>query len=296
MFSFIGEAIDFREGVRSILSSPNQNYLVEVPANGLLSLWVESQSGFRQVDLPADVSLTDRVAASPLGFSLAVVSTQRALVQIFSTLPNNPVLAFSVSFADLGGAPKTLAISDDGNTLLFSLGNGDQDWLYAFQLGRQPQFVSAAASISSVAFGTTSRDAVLTDFGGNRVYLLHNLNGFFSPVLLADESAGISGPTAAAFSRDGQRVIVADSQSSSVEALALDGTLASSTPCAAVPRLLDRMIGNAVFRISDFDGSSVAVFDADSDLAVTFLIGALSQATSDAPDTRSLPRAGTNRR
>ena len=146
-----------------------------------------------------------------------------------------------------------------------------------------------------MAFAPNSKDAVVTDAVGNQVYLLLNSNGFFAPSLLAGENAGISRPVQAQFSRDGQQVVVVNSLSRIVQTFALDGTLGSSTPCGNAARLLVRMIGNAVFRITDFDGSSITVFDGDSAPAAAFLIGPLPQADAAASDGLPLARGGAAR-
>jgi hypothetical protein len=298
MFSLIGDRLDFGEDVATALSSPNQDYIAGVSATGVLSLWLDVPGGLGEFSLPGDVSLTSRVEFSPLGYGLAVISDERELVQIFYGLPNSPSLAFSASFSDLGGAPNALATSDDGTTLLFSIRNSNRDSLYAFQGRGHLQLVYVGGQISSVAFAPNSLTAVVTDAAANQVNLLLNLTGFFVPSLLADQNAGISGPNAAQFSRDGNQIVVAESRSGIVRTFALDGTPVSSTPVPppepglvapgrrviSLPQrrglrragerlLLSRMIGNAVFRITDFDGSSIAVFDGDSQPQAVFQIG-----------------------
>jgi len=297
MFSFIGNRVDVGDDVASVLSSPNQDYVTEVSATGVLSLWLGVPGGLGDFYLPGDVSLTSRVEFGPLGYSLAVISEERELVQIFYGLPNSPSKAFSASFSDLGGAPNVLAISDDGTTLLFTIRGDSRDSLYAFRGTGQLQLLYVGEQISSVAFAPNSLTAVVTDAAANQVNLLRNVTGFFVPSLLADENAGVSGPIAAQFSRDGKQIAVAESRTGIVQMFGLDGTLGSSTPARpqeGIPRpsrpmisisqrevhrpgverlLLSRMIGNAVFRITDFDGSSIAVFDGDSQPPAVFQVG-----------------------
>jgi hypothetical protein len=314
MFSFIGNRVAFGEEMASALSSPNQNYVAEVNASGVLSLWLDVPGSLGEFSLPEDVSLTSRVEFSPLGYSLAVISEGRELVQIFYALPNNPSLAFSATFSDLGGAPNVLATSDDGTTLLFSIRNGNRDSLYAFQGSGRLQLVYVGEGISSVAFAPNSLTAVVTDAAANQVNLLLNPTGFFVPSLLADQNAGVSEPIAAQFSRDGNQIVVAESRTGIVQTFALDGTLGSSTLARpsetrilgpsrrmisisqreahrpdAERLLLSRMIGNAVFRITDFDGSSIAVFDGDSQPPAVFQIGLEAEEGPSASDAGALP-------
>ena len=281
-FSFLGDPLDFGDDLAFIVSSPNQNYVAAVNTAGSLSLWVDVPGGLAQAALPADVSLTSRAISSPLGFSLAVVSDARGLLQVFSSLPNNPTLALSASFSDLGGAPRSVAVSDDGARVIFTIrskpdAGGREDSLYTFQSQGQPQLIWSARRIGSVAFAPNLQDAVAADEAANQVRLFRNANGFFAPSLLADENAGISRPVAAEFSRDGQQIVVANARSKTVQTFSLNGVAISSTDCADEPILLGRMIGNAVFRLTNFDGSSLAIFDGDSDPAAVFRIRASTQ-------------------
>ena len=282
-FSFIGDTFDFGEDLASIVSSPNQNYVVEIAATGMASLWTDVGGGLGQIAFPGDVSATSAVIPSALGFSVAVVSRDRGVVQVYGSLPNNPVLTFSVSFADLGGTPGPLAVSDDGGTLLYAARNGERQSLYALGKGKQRQLVHYGG-ISSAAFAPNALDAVATDARANQVYLLHNTNGLYVSWLLADQGAGISYPVAAQFSRDGQQIVVANARARNILTFGVDGTPGSATPCGCAASTLTRLIGNAVFQLTGFDGLSMAIFDGDSQPAAAVWISPLAQPDGDPED------------
>jgi hypothetical protein len=273
-FSVIGDTLDFGEDIAAMVPSPNQNYLVEIASSGMASLWVDVSGGLGQVAFPSDVSQTSSVTPSPLGFSVAVISRSRGVVQVFSSLPTAPALAFSASFSELGGAPASLAVSDDGSTLLYTISEGKRESLRTVQNGGAPQFVDGG-SFGSLAFAPNSLDAAATDVATNRVYLLHYGNGQYALLLLGDEGAGVSRPEAVQFSRDGQQVVVANSGSKTIQTLRVDGSGGSTTACGCAPSTLARLIGNAVFQITPFDGSTAVIFDGDLQPGVVVTAGVL---------------------
>ena len=276
VFSVIGDTLDFGEDIAAMVPSPNQNYLVEIASSGAASLWVDVSGGLGQVAFPSDVSETSSVTPSPLGFGVAVISQSRGLVQVFSSLPTAPALAFSVNFSELGGAPSSLAVSDDGSTLLYTISSGKRESLHTVRNGGAPQFVDGG-SFGSLAFAPNSLNAAATDLATNRVYLLRYGNGQYAPLLLGDEGAGVSRPAVVQFSRDGQQVVVANSGSKTIQTLRVDGTGGSRTACGCVPATLTRLIGNAVFQITPFDGSTAVIFDGDFQPGVVVTIGVLAE-------------------
>jgi hypothetical protein len=264
--TFIGDFVDFGEEVAFVASSPNQNYVLEVTASGAASLRLPGSKAFPRIDLPADVTQTSGAALSPNGFAAAIVSSARGLVQIFKTLPNQPTLFAAPTFSELGGAPHAIAISDDGGSLLFAINDGRRDSIYSWRNdGNPPQLAADAESVASIAFGSGSLNAVAADAKSKRVLLLlGNPSGSFTPATLADERTGLAAPVAADFSRDKQKIVVADSVSNTVRLFGLDGTALGSTACDCSPRFLQRLSGNAVFLLTPFDGKSATMFDGDA--------------------------------
>jgi hypothetical protein len=248
----------------SAISSPNQNYVVTIDGNQTAWFWLNAGAELAQAPLPADVTQTSAAVPSPGGFSLAVVSAGRSLVQIFTMLPNQPQLAASITFAQLGGTPKRIALSDDGAAVLYVVNDGAQDFVYAWRSGQSPELITGGADISSLAFAPASHSAVIADGGANMLYLVSEQGGVFVPVAIASSGSGLSQPVAADFSRDAQQVIVANAGSETVQSFGLNGTLLGSAACDCNPLFLRRMIGNAVFGITKYEGASIAMFDGDS--------------------------------
>ncbi len=274
MFSVIGGAWNLDENIAAAVPSPNQNYLVEVATNGLASLWVSFSGGLGQVAFPSDVSETSSVTPSPLGFSIAVVSRKRGTVQVFTSVPTSPMLAFSATFSELGGVPNSLAVSDDGSTLLYTIQDRKLASLHMIQNGRVPQLVEGG-SFSSVAFAPNSLDSAAAEATGNRVYLLRYSNRQYAVALLAEGSNHISHTVAIDFSRDGQQVLVADGELNTIRSFRLDGTEGLAARCDCAIEMLTRLTGNAVFQITRFDGARAMIFDGDVDPASVVAISAL---------------------
>lgn len=277
-FSSIAGPIDLGENIAAMIPSPSQNYLVEIDSTGLASLWIDAQGDLGQIAFPADVTATSSVTPSPLGFSAAVVSESRAAVQVFSSLPSAPALASSWSFSELGGAPVSVAVSDDGSALLYTIRDGRRERLELLQKGGTPQFISAG-EFGPIALAPFSLDAAVTDAFSNRVYLFHNSGGQYSSVLLGNETAGISRPVGLEFSRDGQQVVVASAGSGSINVFNVDGSGSTKTSCQCTPASLTRLLGNAVFQVTPFDGKAIWVFDGD--LAPPAIVPSLTQRSSN---------------
>ena len=282
-YAFVGDLVDFGEDVASIVSSPNQDYVVETDAAGTASLWIPLAGSLAQQPFPADVSLSSSVVLSPQGFSAAVVSNTRGAVQLFSSLPSEPAVVASLSFSDLGGPPHSIAVSDDGTMMLFTLSTDRRDCVYAWWKGSVVRVAVESARISSLAFAQNSHDAVIADGGNNQVLLVRSLGGVFAPVLVAGQSVGIAQPVAAEFARDGRIVVVANRDSKTIQVFGTDGTPASSATCNCDLRHLRRLTGNAVFQLTEFDGASMVLFDGDAQPAATALIAPLQPAAQPAP-------------
>lgn len=274
-FAIVGEALPFGGNIAAIIPSPNQNYLAGIDSSGLASLWVSANDGLGQVAFPSDVSETSSITTSPLGFSVAVISRTRGIIQVFASLPASPTLAFSGTFSEMGGAPDSLAVSDDGSTLLYTIQDRKLEALYMLQKGHAPQFVEGG-SYGAVAFAPNSLDGTVAETAGNRVYVLHYSNGQYAAGLLADASAHISHPVAVEFSRDGQQIVVANGGSKTIQSFRLDGSGGSTTGCDCVLGKLTRLTGNAVFQITSFDGSTAIIFDGDVEPAAAVTIGVVS--------------------
>jgi hypothetical protein len=284
VYSSIGSKVDFGEDLRTIVSSPNQNYIVEVDGAGMASLWTPDGEELLQSIFPLDAGQTTAVYPSPLGFGLAIVSNDRSLVQLFKSAPDSPSATASISFDELRGTPNQLAVTDDGGALLYTISEVGRDVVYQWRPGDGARVVYQAPSIASVAFAPYSADAVVTEGLGQQVTLLRNRDGVYSSALLVGAGGGLVKPVAAEFSRDGQQIAVADADAGVVQLYRADGALIGSATCECEPRLLRRMTGNAVFRLTEFDGTRIDVFDGDSSPAI-----AVTATAGPTPDPEAPP-------
>jgi hypothetical protein len=170
--------------------------------------------------------------------------------------------------------------------------------LYVWRAGSGSQLVTRAAEIGSIAFAPYSTDAVVTEARSGQILLVGSASGVFSAIPLVGSDAGLSRPVAAEFSRDGKKIVVADAGSHSVQVFGRDGLALGSASCDCQVRSLNRLTGNAVFRINDFDGGAVTLFDGDFDPAAIAVASVPAPAganpASPAPALRSpQPRAYT---
>jgi len=203
-----------------------------------------------------DAGTIDRIALSPSGSAAALFSESQNRIYAFSNLAQTPVL---VGKFDLGalGALNAFAISDDGRTIVAGVSDSSSASLFLLNLGQPPRFL-ASMNASSIAFLHTSDTAVIADNTDNKIYAL--VGG--QTLTLATTADGIATPVGIAVSKDNQRIFVGNSQTASVMTLAPNGSVIDSQPCNCALTGLHATNADSVFRLTDYTGGPVSIFEA----------------------------------
>ena len=105
-----------------------------------------------------------------------------------------------------------------------------------------------------------STDAMIADDVENRIYAFSNGHVF----AIAGPEDGIASPNGIAISNDKQKVFVGNSASGSITTIGLNGTGTQTTACNCTLSSLQPMSADSVFQLTDFSGSSLLLFDANS--------------------------------
>ncbi len=206
-----------------------------------------------------DVSMSpsiDRIVLSPTGSAAALFSSAQGAVYALTNLAQSPVL--NGRFA-AGGvvSPTALAISDDGRSVLAGVSNGDSGGLFLLTADQPARLIASMQHPSAITFLHNSDSAVIADDVENKVYILSQGQLF----ALATAENGVANPVGIGVSNDNQRVFIGNQQSGSVMAIAANGAIEGLTSCNCTLTGLYATKTDSVFRVTDFSGGPLLLFD-----------------------------------
>jgi len=219
--------------------SPSQDYALGVHgANGEL-LVVRFPA--LTVGRVAGVGGVTRIAISPSGSAAAVYSQDIQALWILTGLPDAPLAAQ----VPLPGAISALAVNDAGDLALAVAPEQLFAQLFALGPGAEPRLLGPAGAGLLLAFLERSSDALIADPARREVTLLR---GLAERVVLAGERDGVVDPVAVAAA--GRRVLVADRGAAAVLVVDLGGGPPVRVDCPCGVASLQRLRGDAVFRVT----------------------------------------------
>jgi hypothetical protein len=208
----------------------------------------------------ANQSVTiDRIALSPTGSVAGFLSASAGRVFAYGNLSQSPTLLGTFDVSAIG-AVTAFGVSDDAGTALFAVSNGDTGSVFMAAAGQAPRLIASIHHASAVQFVRNGSDAMIADDVENRIYEYSNGQVF----AIAGPEDGIASPAGIAVSGDKQKVFVGNSASGSITTIGLNGTGTQSTPCNCTLSNLRPMSADSVFQLTDFSGSSLVLFDANS--------------------------------
>ena len=201
----------------------------------------------------------DRVALSPSGFAAAFLSESQHRIYIFKNLAQNAFSGGSINISGLGPV-SAFCISDDGNTVVIGVSDGQTGSLWLANVATlRPVLITSMSHPSAISFVRYTTTALITDDMTNTVYML--VDGQIFPIASAQD--GISMPNGIAVSNDNVRIFVSNRQTGSVVTIMIDGTITPPVYCNCTISGLYPTNTDSVFRLTDFSGSSVLLFDAN---------------------------------
>lgn len=150
----------------------------------------------------------DRIVLSPDGSSAALLYASQNRVNVIIGLPGSPALGAELDLSGLPEAPSSLAVSDDGQSVVAVAG----DSVVAFGPAGGMNTV-AFAKRAVAAFLHRSSDVVIADSESHSVFLIRDINGAGELTFVARNTDAIASPVAIQMSRDNQTLVVANSGS-----------------------------------------------------------------------------------
>jgi hypothetical protein len=266
----IGAPVTLGFDVTQALISPDSGYILAATSQSSWPLLVQVRGNSMSVQ-PADYFISqirqsggrndaavDSFALSSSGSAAAFLNQAASKLYIFTNLSQSPALQQTIDTRGL--APATaLGLSDDGKSVLWATSTGDSGVLFLLKPGRSPQFISAMRHPVSIVFLHNSSTALIADDVDNAIY---QWNGR-QLLTFAGVNDGVSQPVGIAASNDNQRVFVGNAQSGTVTTITSSGSsFSQSQPCNCQLTGLFPTSADSVFRLTDFTGGSILLFDA----------------------------------
>ena len=198
---------------------------------------------------------------SPSGTAAALYS--RGSVLVIKGLPDTPAVAGTVSLRPnprpQRPLPWTLAVSDDGQYLLY--GAGGLIELYGVA-GDRRQVANGPRGVTA-AFAPGGHDAAVVQL--DKVTLFHDIAG----AATVRTFPGIEMPSGAAFSPDGQKLFVASMGLPSVTIIQVATGDRTELPCDCTPSTLTPM--GSLFRLNELGTEPLWLLDTASDRTLVFV-------------------------
>jgi hypothetical protein len=119
---------------------------------------------------------------------------------------------------------------------------------------------------------SNTRDALITDRRNHEVLLMRDVTGMAEKLTLAGERDGIWGPVAVGVSDDNKRILVANSELSTISMLHLDNGVIKQVSCGTAPSGLHRLGGPSVFRLTDFSEQPLLLLDGGAEEPRTLFV------------------------
>jgi hypothetical protein len=203
-------------------------------------------------------AVIDQIALSPTGSAAAFYASSAGQIYSFANVNQSPSFSGQFQVGSLG-ALSAFGVSDDGKTVAVGVSDGQSGSLFIANAGQPMRLIAPMAHPAAIVFLHNSSNAVVADDVANTVSTIWA--GQVFPV--ASSQDGISQPTAVGTSNDDQRVFVGSSQSGSVITVGPNGTISQPMPCNCTLRGLFPTNTDSVFRLTDFAGGPVLLFDAN---------------------------------
>lgn len=229
--------------------------------------WGQRTSGCQtQTSQEDQAPRIDRIALSSTGSAAAFFNESQGRIYTVGNLSQSPTL-----LGEFGvGAPGSVSafgVSDDGRTLAVGVSDGSTGSLFFLNPNQAPRLIASMRHPSAIQFLHNSDNAVIADDVDNKIFGLVD-GQFFA---LATSKDGISGPIAVAVSNDNQRAFVGSSDGA-VTTLGPYGAVSKPMYCNCALTGLHSTNTDSVFRLTDFSGGTVSLFDGGSRLSRIILV------------------------
>jgi hypothetical protein len=279
------------QSIRPIVGVPGSSYLgpsvadgfdvASVSPLGITALATQSgklcllrnldsgQPGFMPLD--GAISGAGWFAWSQDGLSAAVYSADSRQAQVLRNLDKAPTIEDPIDLSSLNGAVSALAF--DGKRLLIGAASPDSGGVYLADGKSAPLFLAQAANPVALSVDMAKGDVYIADQANHQIWMVRGYAGDATPMLFADERAGVSSPVGIRVSSDGRRLLIANSGSRGIDALDISTrATVGHIDLAFAPGRMEAL-GSGSLSLVNFGGPDgpLYVLDSGGDLAVYFV-------------------------
>jgi hypothetical protein len=266
----LGDAINAGFGIREAFIPPAHDYVLARIDGSSWPALVQIRDGkVTTQSIQQDGSTIDHVELSPSGSAAGLFSESEGRVYVFSNLMSSPVLVGEFEVGQLGKV-SAFAVGDNGNSVVVGVFDGNAGTVFLLNLGEQPRVIASVRHASAVRFLHQSDAAVIADDIDNKVYGF--TGGQIFPI--AGEQDGIAAPVALAVAADNSKAFVINSGSQSVTKIGPYGVVAQPVHCDCTLSGFYPTSTDSVFRVTDFSGGPVVLFDGNSQVPRMLLVPA----------------------
>jgi hypothetical protein len=214
--------------------------------------------------LESAISGVSLFAWAPDGVSAAVYSADSSQAQVLRKLDAAPTLDDAIDLSALEGTVSALAF--DGTRLLIGAAG-----VYMADGQSTPKLLVRV--VKPVALSLAKDDLYIADQANDQIWMVRGYAADATPMLFADQRAGVSSPVGIRVSADGRRLLIASSGSRAVDALDIStrATLAHIDLDFSPGRL--EALGSGSLSLLNFGGPDgpLYVLDGGGDLAAYFV-------------------------
>jgi len=285
--SALGEPFALPAGVMSVHFEPNQDYALLSPAaGGFIGIMTFQGKGEGAVtSICGAIPQPDIVAFSPGGAVAALYSKKEERLQVITGLPNSPELARVIPASDLPDEPRFLAVGDDGVTLLEGT---VQNAVYLLPQVGSPRFLQSVGDLQGMAFVPRTSDVAVLDREAGTAFLLQDVSGASSYLLLAEGLTGLGGIVF--LETSSASVVIASAASSSLWQINLQSFNLENIPLPGKPEMLEPLRTSGDYLLFYRSGLPAWILDTNGGTGVVSLVPA---STVPRMHPRPIPLAGS---
>ena len=260
-----GNPINSIGGLSAAVAPAGNNYALAIASSNRQPFFMRDVSDpLSAISLPGVPTGADAIITSPGGSAAALRYGETAQIIILTGIPDAPTLSWKTDTGTLPGPILSLAISDDGSSVLATAGDDAQQSVLLLTKEQQWRILASVNGQAGIAFLNNSNDALLAEGAANQVFLVRDIGSAARFIALAGKSEGVSAPVAVAASADNRRIIIANSDPGGIVSITLDGRDVQASTCNCSPTGLHRLNGNAVFRLNEPSATPLYVYDGDT--------------------------------
>jgi hypothetical protein len=258
----MGKPAEISIAIHGAVISPTHDYAIALGGDERAVMIQLSANPVEIVPLDGADHVTNLIALSRTGSSAALYDASAKTVRVFGQLPSALAQLYEIDAAPLSGRMRTMAVSDDGQSVLMGIvgGDGDADALWLGGASGFPRPI-ASAHVSAVSFLAGRKDAIVADDNTKEAFLILGIDEAASRVPLISSADGIDNVSRVEVTGGGDQAIVIGDTGGSVAIVDLATGRPTLVSCRCQATGLYPLSGTTSFRLNDVSAAPVAVLD-----------------------------------